>query len=233
MNIAVIIPAFNEEQAIPLVLEELQRDIARLPWISSAQIVVADNGSTDRTAALARAGGAKVVTASRRGYGSACQAGLAAVTSADTVVFVDADHSVDLADLEVLLAPLADGRADLVLGARTQVEDGALTVPQRFGNRLACLLMRWIYRHRYADLGPFRAIRWKALQSLQMQDPAFGWTIEMQIKALRRGLQVVEVPVRCRKRIGQSKISGTFMGSIKAGEAILRTIAKYSYGSRS
>lgn len=193
-------------------------------------MVVADNGSTDRTAAVARAHGAVVVTEPRRGYGAACLRALAALRAEppEAVLFLDADGSDDPAQAAALLEPIAAGRADLVIGSRVLggAEAGALTPAQRFGNRLATRLLRLLYGVRYTDLGPFRAIRWGALESLAMRDRDFGWTVEMQVKAARRGLRHEEVPVRYRKRIGRSKISGTVSGTLRAGWKILGTIAR-------
>ena len=164
----------------------------------------------------------------RPGYGRACLAGLAALDrSVDTVVFLDGDHSDHAEELPKLVAPIAEGRADLVIGSRVSLaESGSLTVPQRFGNRLACALMRRYFGVRYTDLGPFRAIRRDALDRLAMADEAFGWTAEMQAKAAQQQLRIVEVPVRYRRRIGRSKISGTISGTVRAGIAILSTIRR-------
>jgi glycosyltransferase involved in cell wall biosynthesis len=229
MNLAVILPALNEEAALPLVLADLKRVLEKVPALGRYEIVVADNGSTDRTVQVAEEGGARVVTARRRGYGSACLRALSAISPhANTIVFMDADHSDFADDLPSLLEPLEAETADLVIGARRPIEAGALTIQQKFGNALACTLIRWLYGFRYTDLGPFRAVRRDVLQTLKMRDPAFGWTVEMQIKALKRGARVREVPVRYRARIGQSKISGTLLGSLRAGRTILWTIAKSS-----
>lgn len=223
-RIGVIIPALNEEEAIG-------HTLAALNAVPLAQIVVADNGSVDRTAEVARACGATVVTERQRGYGRACLAGLAALRpEIDTVVFMDADGSDDPHDLPKLLEPLRRGDADLVMGSRVlgERESGALTPQQRFGNALATFLLRLLFGIRATDLGPFRAIRRESLKQLGMRDPDFGWTIEMQIRAHRAGLRVVEVPVRYRRRrFGRSKISGTISGTIRAGAKILWTILKY------
>lgn len=227
LNLAIILPALNEEAALPLVLADLKHVLPKVPTLGKYEIIVADNGSTDRTVQVAEEGGALVVTARRRGYGSACLRALSAISPhANTIVFMDADHSDFAEDLPVLLEPLQIGTADFVIGARHPVAKGALTPQQRFGNSLACWLIRQLYGFRYTDLGPFRAIRRDVLQALWMRDPAFGWTVEMQIKALKKGARVCEVPVRYRPRIGQSKISGTLLGSIRAGRTILWTIAK-------
>jgi glycosyltransferase involved in cell wall biosynthesis len=225
-RIAVVIPARDEEQALPLVLAELPR--ARAPLV-----VVIDNGSRDRTAEVARAAGAVVVREERRGYGQACLAGIAwlldgmglapPLEDGDVIVFLDADHSDYPEDLERLLAPLLADEAELVLGSRIL---GGATIrallPQAwFGNRLACALMRILFGARYTDLGPFRALRVGTLRGLAMKDPGFGWTIEMQLKARSRGVRVLEVPVRYRARIGKSKITGTLTGTLGAGAKIL------------
>jgi glycosyltransferase involved in cell wall biosynthesis len=219
LRVGLVIPALDEEQALPLVLAELPRDLFDA-------VVVADNGSRDRTADIARAGGAHVVREPRRGYGSACLAGIAALRelgSFDVVAFVDADHSDFPEDLRQVLAPVLGGSSDLVIGSR--VLGGATMaamLPQAWlGNRLACFLMRCCYGVRATDLGPMRAIRADALERLRMSDPDFGWTIEMQIKAAEQRMRVVEVPVRYRPRIGTSKITGTVSGTLRAGIKIL------------
>jgi glycosyltransferase involved in cell wall biosynthesis len=221
MRVAVVIPARNEAIA-------LGRVLAGLPRAAVHDVIVVDNGSTDATAELAVAAGARVVSEPTPGYGRACLAGLAALDlSTDTVVFLDGDYSDYPEELPKLLEPLAQSRADLVIGSRTALAaPGSLTIQQRFGNRLACTLMRVCFGIRYSDLGPFRAIRRDALERLQMRDRTFGWTVEMQAKAAREGLRIVEVPVRYRRRIGRSKISGTVSGTIRAGIAILSTIVK-------
>lgn len=223
MDVAVIIPALNEEQAIGQVLAEV-------PPGAAADVIVVDNGSTDNTAAVARSAGARVVNEARRGYGSACLRGMAELRSPDAVVFLDGDHSDHPAELPSLVEPLAADRADLVIGSRTlgERERGALTPQQIWGNRLACFLLRLIYRYRFTDLGPFRAIRYQSLLDLGMSDPDYGWTIEMQIKALKRGLRIEEVPVSYRRRVGESKISGTLRGTVLAGYKILTTIFRYA-----
>ncbi|CAM2008574.1 glycosyltransferase [Acanthopleuribacter pedis] len=225
-TIDVLIPARNEEAALPLVLQEISRDLVRT-------IVVVDNGSTDRTAEAARAAGARVVDCPVAGYGRACLAGLAAMAEdpPDVVVFLDGDRSDHPDHMSDLVAPILADEADMVLGSRTRgvAEKGSLTITQRFGNWLATRLMRLFWRADYSDLGPFRAIGWHALQRLQMADTNFGWTIEMQIKALGHGLRTSEIPVRYRARIGQSKISGTLSGCVRAGTKILYTIFKYRF----
>jgi hypothetical protein len=217
-----VLPALDEEGALGAVLEALPRPHVR-------RVVVADNGSTDGTADVARAHGAHVVAEPRRGYGSACLRALVELRRdpPDIVLFLDADGSDDPAEAPRLIEPIASGRADLVIGSRVigGAEPGSLTVAQRFGNRLATRLLRVLHGAAYTDLGPFRAIRWSALETLGMRDPDFGWTVEMQIRAARRGLRHVEVPVSYRRRIGRSKISGTVVGTVRAGAKILGVIA--------
>ncbi len=228
--IDVVIPALNEERSLPSVLADIPRPPVR-------RIVVADNGSTDGTARLAREGGAEVVEASRRGYGSACLAGLDHLRRTgppDVVVFLDADWSDHPEELPGLIAPILAGEADLVIGSRIlgRREPGALLPQARAGNLVACAMIRLLYGHRFTDLGPFRAIRWEALERLKMGDPNFGWTAEMQVKALRHGLRCVEVPVSYRRRVGVSKITGTVSGTVRAGYKILWTVLRYSKGKR-
>ncbi len=229
-TIDVVIPAFNEEPSLPLVLDAVPRPPVR-------RIVVADNNSTDGTARVARHADAVVVPAPNPGYGSACLAGLAHIRSQnppDIVVFLDGDFSDHPEELPRVVAPILAGEADLVIGSRVlgRRERGALLPQARAGNLVACTLIRWLYGHRYTDLGPFRAITWKALEELRMQDPNFGWTAEMQVKALRRGLKVREVPVSYRRRVGVSKITGTVKGTVLAGYKILFTVFRYSRGKR-
>lgn len=221
MHVSIIIPARNEALALDQVLEEIPRSCAH-------EIIVVDNGSTDGTAEIARRHGARVVHEPIPGYGRACLSGLAALdVAADTIVFLDGDHSDYPEELPKLLEPIEQGRADLVIGSRTaQAQAGSLTPQQRVGNWLACTLMRACFHVRYTDVGPFRAIRREALERLVMRDQAFGWTVEMQAKAALQGLRIVEVPVRYRPRIGRSKISGTLSGTLRAGMAILSTIIR-------
>jgi len=226
LSVSIVIPALDEEASVGRVVSGLPRE-------GIDEIVVCDNGSRDRTAEVARAAGATVVAATRRGYGSACLAGLAHLKTRPggppaIVAFVDADGSDLPEELTLVLAPLRAGRADLVVGSRVlgAAEPGALTLPQRFGNRLAAFLLRRLYGAKTTDLGPFRAIRWASLERLDMRDPDYGWTVEMQAKALRLGLVTVEVPVTYRRRIGRSKISGTVRGVVGAGTKILWTLAR-------
>lgn len=222
-KIAVIIPALNEEHAIGHVLMDLPKELIY-------QIIVVDNGSNDNTAKVAQNLGAEVVFEPKRGYGAACLKGLTKLNSeVDIVVFLDGDYSDYPKDLSLLIEPILTNSADLVIGSRTlgQQQIGALTSQQIFGNWLATRLIKIIWGFDYSDLGPFRAIRATSLQLLKMTDSNFGWTVEMQIKALKHQLKVKEVAVRYKKRLGQSKISGTFTGSVKAGVKILYLIAKY------
>jgi glycosyltransferase involved in cell wall biosynthesis len=221
--IAAIIPALDEEDAIGVLLREIDRGLIR-------DVLVGDNGSRDRTAEIARSGGAAVVHVAERGYGAACAGALTRLAAdVEIVLFMDADGSDDPAEIGLVLAPILRGEADLVIGSRALgiVEPGALTPQQRFGNWLATRLIARLYGHRYTDLGPFRAIRRELLDRIAMQDRRYGWTVEMQVRALQLGARVTEVPVRYRKRVGKSKISGTVSGVIKAGWWIIYTIFKY------
>jgi glycosyltransferase involved in cell wall biosynthesis len=223
MKVSVLIPVFNERDSLPLVVADIPRAIV-------AEVVVVDNGSTDGTDLIARNLPVRLVRETRRGYGSACLAGLAALEASppDVVVFLDGDYSDHPEEMPSLLAAI-EGGADLVIGSRAlgRREPGALLPQARFGNLFACFLIRLLYRHRYTDLGPFRAIRWDACRRLNMRDTNFGWTCEMQVKALREGLRVAEVPVSYRRRVGVSKITGTLSGTVRAGYKILWTIARY------
>jgi glycosyltransferase involved in cell wall biosynthesis len=224
MNVTVVIPAYNEEQALPMVLGELKRQPA------VREIVVVDNGSTDKTFGAAQRFHVKVVFEPRRGYGQACQAGMRAVAKeADVIVFLDGGYSDYSEDLPALLAPIERGEADLVVGSRKlgQAAPGSLTQQQRFSSRLACQLIALRFKRQFTDVGPFRAVRRDALQGLAPRDPGAGWNAEMQVKALKAGLRVIEVPVRYRPRVGQSKTSGSLVGTVRIGVdtigAILRT----------
>ncbi|CAN5889973.1 glycosyltransferase family 2 protein [soil metagenome] len=232
----VVIPARNEEQSIGLVL-------ASVPPLVRTTLVV-DNGSSDQTARIASGAGATVVAETRAGYGSACAAGLAHLQALpdadqpDIVVFLDADFSDHAGEMPALIQPLVLGEADLVIGSRVLgqrsglVEPGALLPQARFGNALACALIHTIWGVRYSDLGPFRAVRFAALSSLGMRDRNYGWTVEMQIRAVEAGLRVTEVPVSYRRRTGKSQISGTLRGSALAGTKILLTIGRHAIHKR-
>jgi glycosyltransferase involved in cell wall biosynthesis len=222
---AVVIPVFNERESLPLVVGAIAPGLVD-------EIVVVDNGSTDGTGTIANGLPVRTVREARRGYGQACLAGVAALAERppEVLVFLDGDYSDHPEEMPRLLDAVAAG-ADLVIGSRIlgSREPGALLLQARVGNAVACLLIRLLYGHRYTDLGPFRAIRWEAYGLLGMQDRTFGWTCEMQVKALRHGLRVTEVPVSYRKRIGVSKITGTVGGTLRAGARILWTIARYGF----
>jgi glycosyltransferase involved in cell wall biosynthesis len=217
-RVIVIIPTLNEAEALPLLIAEIP------DWVH--RVIVADNGSTDATVPVALAAGAEVVMAWRRGYGHACMAGIGKADDADILVFLDGDRSDYPARMAEIVAPIERGEADLVIGSRElgTAEAGAVTIQQRFGNALACWLILLFWKHRYTDLGPFRAIRPSALVKLGLTEMRYGWTVEMQIAAVRHGLKVVEVPVDSRRRIGVSKISGTVRGVVSAGTRILLVI---------
>ena len=221
-RICVVIPALNERDGIVKVIADIPG------WVDA--IIVADNGSTDGTAEAAQAHGARVVHEPERGYGAACLAGIANCGKADVIVFLDGDYSDHPEELAIVADPIVSGKCELVIGSRVTgaARKGSLTIQQRFGNWLACKLMNGLWRSCYTDLGPFRAIDSQALKRLAMQDRGYGWTVEMQIKAALMGMKVAEVPVSYRARIGVSKISGTFKGTILAGAKILGLIGRYA-----
>jgi len=223
MKAAVVIPVFNERESLPLVVADIPRALV-------SEIVVVDNGSTDGTDLVAQHLPVRLVRETRKGYGSACLAGVAALASAppDVIVFLDGDYSDHPEEMGRLLEAISRG-ADLVIGSRAlgHRAPGALLPQARFGNLLACFLIRLFYGFAYTDLGPFRAIRWEAYQRIGMRDTNFGWTCEMQVKAVRQGLAIAEVPVSYRRRVGVSKITGTLKGTLAAGYKILWTIARY------
>lgn len=225
-RVDVIIPALDEENALPRVLREIPHPPVR-------RVVVADNGSTDHTAAVARANGAEVVHEPERGYGAACLRAIEhlAADPPDIVVFLDGDYSDHPAELSRLIDPILAGDAELVIGsrARGRRERGALSPQQRVGNAIACRGLELLYGVRYTDLGPFRAIRWDSLLALQMEDRNYGWTVEMQIKAAQRNVKHLEVPVSYRPRIGASKVSGTIRGSVSAGAKILWLLGRHAW----
>jgi len=221
-RISVIIPAFNEEKSIGLVLDALPQSLIH-------EIIVVDNNSTDNTARSAIEKGARVVAEHKRGYGSACLKGISVLDNPDIVVFLDGDFSDYPEELVKLVAPIESGEMDFVLGSRMILPESrsALLPQSRYGNQLAVFLMRLFFKHQFTDLGPFRAIRYESLKAIAMQDTNFGWTVEMQIKAVKKGLRILEIPVKYRERVGVSKITGTFSGTIKAGTKIIYTIFKY------
>jgi len=223
MAIAVIIPAMNEEASIGKVIAEIPAYVD--------DIVVVDNGSADKTAEVAEKHGAKVLFEPERGYGIACLTGIASLEDTGIVVFLDGDYSDYPEEMSLLVEPIIRNQADMVIGSRAlgETEKGALSPQQVFGNWLACRLMRLFWGVHYTDLGPFRAIRYSTLQSLNMRDRNYGWTVEMQIKAAQRRARCLEAPVRYRKRIGKSKVSGTIRGVIGAGTKILTTIFKSAW----
>jgi glycosyltransferase involved in cell wall biosynthesis len=221
-RIAVVIPALDEAASLPGVL-------ADLPPVH--RVVVVDNGSTDGTPQVARDAGAEVVEEPRRGYGSAVQRGIRALHDdpPEVLVILDADHADRPDLLHRLVGPILADEADLVLSERSATaEPGALTPAQRYGNWLATRLMARACGHAYRDLGPFRAIRWTSLQALGMEDPTWGWNVEMGLKAAKHGLRILEVPMPYRRRhSGRSKISGTIRGTVRAGARILWAVARY------
>jgi len=230
LAVDVVIPAFNERDSLPLVLSAIPGERVR-------EIVVVDNASSDGTGEAAAASGCTVVREPRRGYGRACLAGLEHLgrkpSPPDIVVFLDADYSDHAEELPDLVAPIEEQGADLVIGSRVRGrrEPGALLPQARIGNFIATRLIRGLYGVRVTDLGPFRAVRWDALKRLDMQDRDFGWTVEMQVKAAKLDLRVVEVPVSYRRRVGRSKITGTVRGTVLAGWKILFTIFRHTLSS--
>ena len=216
----VIIPALNEERSIGRVIGDIPQDLV-------TEIVVVNNGSTDSTARVASSSGATVIDEERRGYGQACLAGIDYIKNSsylpDIIVFLDADYSDYPQEMEDLVSPITEGGYDLVIGSRTigERQKGALLPQALVGNYVATRLIKLFYRVDFTDLGPFRAIRYDKLLSLDMRDKTFGWTVEMQVKAAKNGLRCAEVPVSYRKRIGTSKITGTVAGSVMAGVKII------------
>ena len=229
-KIKVIIPAFNEEESIAKV-------IAEIPEIVQ-EVIVVSNNSTDATEANAKNAGATVLQEKRKGYGYACLKGLDYISQQplespkpDIIVFLDGDYSDFPSELTKIIAPIIEENKDLVIGSRVKRwrEKGSMTFPQIFGNWLATSLMKLFFNARFTDLGPFRAIKYQKLLELQMQDKTYGWTVEMQLKALKKGFSYTEVPVHYKNRIGTSKVSGTVKGAIFAGVKILGWIFKYSF----
>ncbi len=226
-HITVIIPALNEENAISRVIGDLPEVVDR--------VIVVDNGSVDDTAIRARQAGATVVTEHKKGYGSACIAGIHESGDTDILAFIDGDYSDYPEDLWTILEPLANDHCDLAIGCRRQDPDAPPALPrhQKWGNRLACCVIHLIHGFKYEDLGPMRCLTRDTLEKLQMQDSDFGWTVEMQIKASRAGARILQVPVRYRLRIGESKISGTFTGAVMAAYKIAYWTVKLAFTPKS
>jgi glycosyltransferase involved in cell wall biosynthesis len=222
-DVAVVIPALNEEDSLPHVL-------AAMPSVGA--IFVVDNGSTDHTSQVAERLGATVLSEPRRGYGNACKVGISAAVEQQlgVVVILDGDHSFDPVEMNDLVGPIQADQADMVLGDRTRSpQAGALLPQQRFGNTVATTLIRQISGHQYRDMGPFRAIRTSALLAMKMEDPNYGWNVEMQLKALKYGFRVLEVPVSCRVRVaGESKVSGSVRGALRCGAKMMLATWRYS-----
>ena len=240
MHVSLVIPAYNEQDTIEGVVHahraSIEGVLQRMRIVGDVEVFVADNASDDATAKLAKCAGAEVVWAPERGYGSACLAALKKLPlQTDVIVFVDADGSDDPRDMGAVLEPILRDEADFCVGSRVMgerlgmVEPGALTGPQRFGNRLATNLLRWRFGYPFTDLGPFRALRASALQRLHMDDRNFGWTLQMQARAVALGMRTREVPVHyAQRKGGKSKISGDLRGSFWAGTIILRTLWRES-----
>lgn len=226
-KIKVIIPAYNEQDSIGLVIKDIPSHVD--------EVVVVSNNSSDNTEEVAAKAGATVLVENRPGYGYACLKGMDYVASKtekpDIIVFLDGDYSDYPEQLDELIKPIIEEDIDFVIGARVKElrERGSMTFPQRFGNKLATFLMRLFFNSRFTDLGPFRAIKYDKLLALDMEDKTYGWTVEMQLKALRKKYSYVEIPVKYRNRIGVSKVSGTVKGAIFAGIKILGWIFKYSF----
>ena len=224
--IKVIIPAYNEGHAIGHVIKDIPQIVK--------EIIVVNNNSTDNTQSAAKTAGATVINEPKRGYGYACLCGMNYIslqeTKPDIIVFLDGDYSDYPQQLSKLVAPIIEKDIDLVIGARVRAlrEKGAMTYPQKFGNWLASKLMKLFFGARFTDLGPFRAIKYSKLLALHMEDKTYGWTVEMQLKAVKQKYSYVEVPMKYRNRIGVSKVSGTLKGAIFAGIKILTWIFKYS-----
>lgn len=225
-NIRVIIPAFNEQNAVGVVIDEIPKE-----WVS--EIIVVDNGSTDDTFLQAQSRGATTLKEPKRGYGNACLKGMEHIANSDTkpdiVVYLDGDHSDYPEQLIDLVKPIINNEVDFVIGSRAMgnAERGSMTPQQIFGNWLATTLIKVLYRKKYTDLGPFRAIRYESLLTIGMEDRTYGWTVEMQLKAAKLNLRTKDIAVNYRQRIGVSKVSGTIKGTLGAGYKIIYTIFKY------
>ncbi len=224
--VKVIIPAFNEQNAVGQVIEDIPKDLVD-------EIVVIDNGSTDNTFDTAKNKGATALREERKGYGYACLKGMDYIASQkqlpDIIVFLDGDYSDYPEEMHKLVEPIIQKDADLVIGSRAlgRKEKGSMTIQQVFGNWLATFLIKAFYKVRYTDLGPFRAVKYSSLMEIDMKDTTYGWTVEMQLKAAKKEMKIHEVPVNYRRRIGVSKVSGTVRGTIGAGYKIITTIFKY------
>jgi len=227
VRVSIIIPTHNEAEAIGRVLADLPSHLVN-------EVIVVDSSSTDGTPDLARKMGARVIEEPRRGYGRACLTGLANAQSPDVVVFLDGDYSDRPSELPTLLAPIIDGRADITLGSRFGANSNPDALPwhQAFGNRLAAGLIRLLYGVQVSDLGPFRAGRSEVLRALALEEPTYGWAVEMIVKGAIAGVRIVEVPVSYHPRIGKSKISGTLKGTIGAAWFILSRIVRYYFRRR-
>ena len=224
MKVTVVIPTLNEEQAIGKVVNAVPAD-----WVH--EVIVVDNGSTDDTARQASLAGARVIRESRPGYGSACLAGAKAAAGTDVIVFLDGDRSDDPQQLHTIAGPVLDNRADLVIGSRLKgvLEKGALPLHGRLGNRLIVLLLRLLYGANITDIGSFRAIKAQILYDLNMEQMTYGWPVEMVVKAARKGLRIESVPINYRKRIGESKVTGTIRGTILATYYMFLVPMKYLF----
>ena len=224
-KISVIIPALNEEKSISKVINSIPKYVS--------EIIVVDNGSTDKTSKIAKSKGALILFESKKGYGHACIKAIEFLkfNPPNIIVFLDGDYSDYPEEMDLLIKPIIKNKYEFVMGARIKElrEPGSMTLQQVFGNFLACFLLKVLYGVNFKDLGPFRAIKWESLQKLKMKDKTFGWTIEMQLKAIKHKLKYLEVPVKYRNRIGKSKISGTLTGTIMAGYKILLWIFKYYF----
>ncbi|TVZ26774.1 glycosyl transferase family 2 [Gillisia sp. Hel_I_86] len=226
-KIIVIIPAFNEEASIGKVIQEIPKIVS--------EIIVVSNNSTDRTAEVAKKAGATVLFETKKGYGYACLKGMKYISEKmekpGIIVFLDGDYSDYPQELTKIIEPILSDNIDMVIGSRVSKwrEKGSMTFPQRFGNWLATSLMKLFFNANFTDLGPFRAIKYSKLLQLNMQDKTYGWTVEMQLKAIKQNLTYIEVPVHYKNRIGVSKVSGTIKGAIFAGVKILTWIFKYSF----
>jgi glycosyltransferase involved in cell wall biosynthesis len=224
--IDIIIPAYNEENSVGKVIMDIPKEYVN-------EIIVVNNNSNDATSVNAFNAGATVLDQPLQGYGFACLKGIEYISNKtikpDIVVFIDADYSDHPSEMTELIKPLIENNIDMVIGSRAlgNRESGSMTFPQRFGNRLATTLIKFLYKTKYTDLGPFRAVRYTKLIEMNMQDTTYGWTVEMQLKAAKMKMAIAEIPVSYRKRIGHSKISGTVKGTVLAGYKIITTIFKY------